>query len=111
VVVRTGDEGLETSLRQDLNALVHSLERSGFHAETFVPSAGSSGASGMNSQSGSRHAAPDSFRDPSSGQNKPNQGQTGQQNNGRGPGGNSRGNTLRYRQPSEAWTHTWEETS
>ena len=36
VAVRTADGGLQTSLRQDLGALVDRLERSGFHAETSV---------------------------------------------------------------------------
>ena len=62
VVVRTADAGLETSLRQDLNTLVHSLERSGFHAETFVPiaAANASDSSRMNSQRDSQQAPPDS---------------------------------------------------
>lgn|GEM_PF-911371 len=37
VAVRTTDRGLETSLRQDLGTLSNSLERAGFHTETFVP--------------------------------------------------------------------------
>ena len=37
VTVRTPDAALQSSLRQDLPALVNSLERAGFHAETFTP--------------------------------------------------------------------------
>ena len=39
VAVRTADAGLQTSLREDLGTLTTSLERAGYHAETFVPSA------------------------------------------------------------------------
>jgi hypothetical protein len=37
VAVRTPDVGLQTSLRQDLGTLSNSLERAGYHTETFVP--------------------------------------------------------------------------
>jgi hypothetical protein len=37
VAVRTPDATLESSLRQDLPSLVRSLDRAGFHAETFTP--------------------------------------------------------------------------
>jgi hypothetical protein len=37
VAVRTADQALQTSLRQDLPSLVNSLERAGYHAETFTP--------------------------------------------------------------------------
>jgi hypothetical protein len=37
VSVRTADTGLQTSLRQDLGTLVSSLQRAGYHAETFTP--------------------------------------------------------------------------
>ena len=37
VAVRTADPGLQTALRQELPQLVRSLDRAGFHAETFVP--------------------------------------------------------------------------
>jgi hypothetical protein len=37
VAVRTVDQGLQASLRQDLPQLVTSLDRAGFRAETFVP--------------------------------------------------------------------------
>jgi hypothetical protein len=40
VAVRTPDVELQTSLRQDLGTLAGSLERTGYHAETFVPRAG-----------------------------------------------------------------------
>jgi len=39
VAVRTPDVELQTSLRQDLGSLASSLERAGFHAETFIPRA------------------------------------------------------------------------
>jgi hypothetical protein len=38
VDVRTPDAAMQTSLRQDLGALTSSLERAGYHAETFTPS-------------------------------------------------------------------------
>jgi len=37
VSVRTPDEALQTSLRQDLETLANSLERAGYRAETFTP--------------------------------------------------------------------------
>jgi hypothetical protein len=57
VFVRTPDPALQTSLRQDLNALTTSLERAGYRADTFVPRAlgcsmGSSMSSGMGPVSG-----------------------------------------------------------
>jgi hypothetical protein len=39
VAVRTPDTSLETLLRQDLGTLTNSLERAGYRAETYVPSA------------------------------------------------------------------------
>lgn len=39
VAVRTPDIELQSSLRQDLGTLSSSLERAGYHAETFVPRA------------------------------------------------------------------------
>jgi hypothetical protein len=69
VTVRTPDVELQTSLRQDLGTLTNSLERAGYHAETFVPRAtsaaqtnlrddrqpqqGFSGRGGSQSESGS----------------------------------------------------------
>jgi hypothetical protein len=41
VVVRTSDETMQLSLRQDLPQLVNALDRAGFHAETFTPHASS----------------------------------------------------------------------
>ncbi len=38
VDVRTSDAGMQTSLRQDLGTLTGSLERAGYHSETFTPS-------------------------------------------------------------------------
>jgi hypothetical protein len=39
VDVRTSDAAMQTSLRQDLGTLTNSLQRAGYHAETFTPSA------------------------------------------------------------------------
>jgi hypothetical protein len=38
VDVRTSDAGMQSSLRQDLGTLTNSLERAGYHSETFTPS-------------------------------------------------------------------------
>jgi hypothetical protein len=38
VDVRTSDGAMQTSLRQDLGTLTNSLERAGYHSETFTPS-------------------------------------------------------------------------
>jgi hypothetical protein len=38
VDVRTSDGAMQTSLRQDLGTLTNSLERAGYHTETFTPS-------------------------------------------------------------------------
>lgn len=38
VDVRTPDAAMQTSLRQDLGTLTNSLERAGYHTETFTPS-------------------------------------------------------------------------
>jgi hypothetical protein len=105
VVVRTGDANLETALRQDLNTLVHSLERSGFHTETFVPVASTSAAdsSRMNSQREPNQTPPDSSRQ--------DRGQNSGHNGGRGSGENSRGRPSRDQHESEAWTNSWEEPS
>src|SRR6185295_9488743 len=98
VAVRTPDATLETALRQDVGALVHSLERSGFHAETFLPiaAAGEASSSHMNS-AGERHNGQSDF----SGSGSPQQG-------GRGPGGNSKGNSQQQPQ-GEVWSQAWEE--
>jgi hypothetical protein len=37
VSVHTPDAALQSSLRQDLGTLVSSLQRTGYHAETFTP--------------------------------------------------------------------------
>ena len=37
VAVRTADPAMQVSLRQELPTLVNSLERAGYHAETFTP--------------------------------------------------------------------------
>jgi hypothetical protein len=54
VSVRTADEGLQTSLRQDLGSLVNSLEHSGYRAEAFTPPEGSPAAV-MSPQTGSQN--------------------------------------------------------
>jgi hypothetical protein len=38
VDVRTQDSAMQSSLRQDLGSLTNSLERAGYHTETFIPS-------------------------------------------------------------------------
>jgi hypothetical protein len=38
VDVRTSDAAMQTSLRQDLGTLTNSLQRAGYHSETFTPS-------------------------------------------------------------------------
>jgi Flagellar hook-length control protein FliK len=38
VDVRTADSAMQSSLRQDLGNLTNSLERAGYHTETFIPS-------------------------------------------------------------------------
>jgi hypothetical protein len=38
VDVRTQDSGMQSSLRQELGTLTNSLERAGYHTETFIPS-------------------------------------------------------------------------
>lgn len=38
VDVRTSDSAMQTSLRQDLGTLTNSLQRAGYHTETFTPS-------------------------------------------------------------------------
>ncbi len=38
VDVRTTDPAMQTSLRQDLGTLTNSLNRAGYHSETFTPS-------------------------------------------------------------------------
>lgn len=104
VVVRTADSGLESSLRQDLNTLVRSLEHSGFRAEAFVPVSAASlaAASGSNSQAGSGQGQPDSSRHGSSSQGD---------RSGRGSGGDSRGNPSGDQNEREAWKDSWEEES
>ncbi len=41
VVVRTSDDAMQLSLRQDLSQLVNALDRAGFRAETFTPNTSS----------------------------------------------------------------------
>ena len=78
VAVRTADEGLQTSLRQNLGTLVESLERSGFRTESFDPREGLpqlSTGTAMNSQ--------DSRKEPQSGSGgRSNSGDTSQNSAG-----------------------------
>lgn len=55
VAVRTSDESLQSSLRQELPQLVNSLNRAGFHAETFVPGEAAIRATGEVSSGASAH--------------------------------------------------------
>jgi hypothetical protein len=64
VAVRTQDPALETSLRRDLGALVASLERSGFRAQ----SVSTGGAAGKDSAFSESRSGTDSGRDRSQGQ-------------------------------------------
>jgi hypothetical protein len=104
VVVRTPDAGLEAVLRQDLGTLVHSLERSGFQAETFIPN--SSESSRMNSQPDPQRSHPDSSGNGSFAQSG---GQNQGRDSGRGSGGNPRGNASRDPRQFEAWTNSQEQ--
>jgi hypothetical protein len=75
VVVRTADDGMQLSLRQDLPQLVDALDRAGFHAETFTthqaadsllaPGVASSGetSAGNSSQDLSRDPSRDASRE------------------------------------------------
>ena len=73
VVVRTPDEGMQLSLRQDLPQLVNALDRAGYHTETFTPHAASemavasAGQStlGNSSQDASQDSTQNPGRDPS----------------------------------------------
>ncbi|HML18377.1 MAG TPA: flagellar hook-length control protein FliK [Bryobacteraceae bacterium] len=55
VSVRTPDAALETSLRQNLPTLTNSLERAGYHTETFVPQSSSSAQTSSREDSDSSH--------------------------------------------------------
>lgn len=73
VDVRTPDAAMQASLRQDLGALANSLERAGYHTETFTPSS-TPGRTVSSAQPGNQ----DSQQDPS-----PNRGGTGDFSGGR----------------------------
>jgi hypothetical protein len=62
VAVRTPDAALQASLRDDLGSLVHSLDRAGYHAETFAPSglAVHSSAAASSTSMNFRDSQPDS---------------------------------------------------
>jgi hypothetical protein len=57
VDVRTSDPAMQTSLRQDLGTLTNSLERAGYHSETFAPSStpGRTASSAQMSNQDDRH--------------------------------------------------------
>jgi hypothetical protein len=63
VAVHTPDGPLQTSLRQDVGSLVDSLDRAGYHAETFAPIAASMHSG--SSQMGNRDSQPDTQPDSS----------------------------------------------
>jgi hypothetical protein len=67
VDVRTADATMQTSLRQDLGTLSSSLERAGYHTETFTP-ASTLGRTASSAQTGNQ----DNQQDPS--QNRGGQG-------------------------------------
>lgn len=94
VAVRTPDAGLEAALRQDLGTLVHSLERSGFHTETFVPvsAAASTSSAQMNSQGDRSDTHPDF-----------SQNRQGQNSGGQNQGGQSRREDSSQNQRHAAW--------
>jgi hypothetical protein len=96
VAVRTPDTGLQTSLRQDLGTLVNSLERAGYHAEMFTPSAGLRQAS----------AAPDANSEDSRAGSHGSSGEwTGGGTGGGHPQPRQRG------QNSQTWRKEWENQS
>jgi hypothetical protein len=55
VDVRSSDTALQSSLRQDLGTLTNSLERAGYHSETFTPSS----MLGRTSQAGNQESRQD----------------------------------------------------
>jgi len=59
VDVRTPDAAMQSSLRADLGTLTNSLQRAGYHAETFTPSGAARTASGP------QMSNPDNQQDPS----------------------------------------------
>lgn len=103
VAVRTSDPGLESSLRQDLNTLVDSLERSGFRSEVLTPGnapaltqAAAGSAAGQNaSQDASQHSSQNSGRQDAPGQD------TNGQNSGKPFQSGAGGSGQRQRQPQQ----------
>jgi hypothetical protein len=89
VAVRTADPALQTALRQDLPSLVNSLERAGYHAETFTPqemtaqaAAASSGSSFNDQQQDAQPDSPDrNLPDPSNGRQQEQRQRDRQQQN------------------------------
>ncbi len=71
VSVRTMDTGLQVSLRQDLNRLVNSLDRAGYHAEAIAPG----DAAQLNSQQGREESQPESQDRRQGGGDPPTEGQ------------------------------------
>lgn len=71
VDVRTPDSAMQTSLRQDLGTLTNSLERAGYHTETFTPSS-TLGRAASSAQTGNQDGNQGNQQDPS--QNRGGQG-------------------------------------
>jgi hypothetical protein len=68
VDVRTDDTSMQTSLRQDLGALTNSLQKAGYHAETFAP-ASTTARTASAAQAGNQDNHQDSSRNGGSGDN------------------------------------------
>jgi hypothetical protein len=88
VAVRTADPALQTSLRQDLPSLVSSLERAGYHAETFTPqemtaqaTAASSGSSFSDRQNAQSDSSDRNWQDPYGGRQQEQRHRDQQQQN------------------------------
>ncbi len=60
VDVRTPDAALQTSLRQDLGTLTNSLQRAGYHTETFTPAATARASAASRNENGNEDSRQDS---------------------------------------------------
>jgi hypothetical protein len=100
VAVRTPDSALEASLRQDLNTLVDSLDRSGFHTEAVTP-AGTLVA--LNGAGSSRHAGQDATQQDPSGPDTPGQGSGRQFHSGGSGSGREQRQQQEQRAPDRFW--------
>ncbi len=89
VAVRTPDPALESSLRQDLNTLVDSLERSGFRSEVLIPASAPALAQAAAGSGAGQNGSQDAFQQGS--QNSGRQDTPGQDTSGRGHHGQSAG--------------------